>query len=184
MNLPRTILGCSLLACTITLMSACSVRADTSGDQTMTHATVTMHRSTCFGNCPSYTVVMQPDGQTSFTGHAHVRTKDASGHVGPTQIAAIDAALQKAEFATLHDSYVSRDDGCEMVMSDMPGVTITAADAAGGKTVHFYGGCTGAVADAARPRIEQLAKTIDQQLNTAQWIGTPAAPGVSETSER
>lgn len=184
MHLPRTIFGCSLFACVILLLSACSVRADTTGNQTMTDLTLTMHRSACFGNCPSYTVVMQPDGQVHFTGQAHVSTKEASGHANPTQIAAIEAALQKAKFSTLNSSYVSRDDGCEVVMSDMPGVTITVADAAGSKTVNFYNGCDGAVADAVRPRIEQLAKTIDQQLNTAEWIGKPTAPGAGETSER
>ena len=184
MSILRTVLGGSLLACTISLLAACSVRADTAGEQTMTQATVTLHRSTCFGNCPSYTVVMQPDGQISFTGHAHVRTKEASSHANAMQIAAIEAALQKAEFAKLHSSYVSRADGCEMVMSDMPGVTITVADSNSSKSVDFYDGCTGVVADAVRPRIAQLAKTIDQQLDTAQWIGKPAAPGVNETSER
>ncbi|MEO7068365.1 MAG: DUF6438 domain-containing protein [Rhodanobacter sp.] len=184
MRLSCTAIGHVLLACSIVLVAACSAHAGSTVDQPATHSTITMHRSTCFGICPSYTVVLQPDGQVRFTGEAHVSTKDASGHANATQIAAIEAALQKAEFATLNSSYVSRDDGCEMVMSDMPGVTITVANASGSKTVDFYYGCDGAIANAVRPRIEQLAKTIDQQLNTAQWIGTPAAPGVRETTDR
>ncbi len=35
----------------------------------------------------------------------------------------------------------------------------------------------GTAASKVRPRIDQLASTIDRQLDTARWIGKPAAPG-------
>ena len=93
-------------------------------------------------------------------------------------------AVKQAGLRSMRDSYTGSDDGCEMVMSDQPGVKITVVDAEGSKTVDFYNGCTGAVADAVRPRIEQLARSIDQQLDTARWIGKPAATGGIEKADR
>ncbi len=63
------------------------------------------------------------------------------------------------------------------LMMDMNGVKITVATTHGSKTVNFYYGCRGAIASKVRPRIDQLASTIDRQLDTARWIGKPAAPG-------
>lgn len=184
MNPARTLFTRGLFAATALLLGACAVRADAAADQPMHEATITLQRSTCFGNCPSYTVTVTPEGQVSFTGHAHVQTRQAESHVTPAQIANIAVALKQARLHSMHDSYTSSDDGCEMVMSDQPGIRITVADAAGSKTVDFYLGCTGAAADAVRPRIEQLAHSIDQQLDTAHWIGKPSAPGDLEKADR
>jgi hypothetical protein len=35
-----------------------------------------------------------------------------------------------------------------------------------------------------KPKLEQLASTIDQQLGTARWIGKPAPPGAVEHADR
>ncbi|OOG45560.1 DUF6438 domain-containing protein [Rhodanobacter sp. C01] len=172
----RTVIRC-LLVCTTTWLGAGVVRADTGRDQPMHDAGITLQRSTCFGNCPGYSVTVTQDGRVSFEGHAHVQTDNADGRVTPMQVANILAAVDQAGFRSMRDSYVSHDDGCEMVMSDQSGVKITIVDAAGSKTVDFYNGCTGATADAVRSRIEQLARIIDQQLGTARWIGKPVAPG-------
>ena len=184
MNPARTLFTRGLFAATSLLLGACAVRADAAPEQPMHEATVTLQRSTCFGNCPAYTVTVTPDGQVSFTGHAYVKTHQASGRATSAQLAAVFGALEQAGLRSMRDRYASRDDGCEMVMSDQPGIKITVADAAGSKTVEFYFGCTGAAADAVRPRIEQLAHSIDQQLDTARWIGKPSAPGDIEKADR
>lgn len=172
----RTVIRC-LLVCAATWPGAGVVHADTGRDQPMHNLSITLQRSTCFGNCPGYSVTVTPDGRVSFEGHAHVQTGNADGHATPMQVANILTAVEQAGLRSMRDSYVSHDDGCEMVMSDQSGVKITVVDAAGSKTVDFYNGCTGAMADAVRSRIERLARIIDQQLGTTRWIGKPVAPG-------
>ncbi|WP_426702281.1 DUF6438 domain-containing protein [Rhodanobacter sp. Col0626] len=174
----------SLAVCAILSTSACAVRADAGTDPAVHDASVTLQRSTCFGNCPAYTVTMAADGQIRFVGHSHVQTGAASDRATPTRRANIFAALKQAGFDAMQPSYVSHDDGCETVMTDQPGIKITVTGSAGSKTVDFYLGCTGAVADAVRPRIRQLADSIDRQLDTARWIGKPAAPGAVDKPER
>ncbi len=159
-------------------LGACVLRANTGGGQSMPETSVTLERSTCFGNCPAYSVMVTADGKVSFTGHAYVQTST------PAQFAAIHNALMGADFDSMHPSYASRNDGCSMMMSDQPGIKITVNDASGSRSVDFYFGCTGPLADAVRPRIEQLANSIDQQLDTRRWIGTPKVPGAVEHTER
>lgn len=175
----RGLLGCSML-----WLGACAVREAAASGSTMPEASVTLERSTCLGNCPAYGVTAGADGRVSFTGRAHVQTMRATGHATPAQLAAMHDALVRADFEAMHASYTSRNDGCEMIMSDQPGIKISVVDAQGSRSVDFYFGCTGAVADAVRPRIEELAKTIDRQLDTRRWIGTPNAPGTVEQAER
>lgn len=182
--LVRKLLWRSLSTGATLLLGACAMRADAMPDQSIPGASVTLQRTSCFGSCPSYTVTVTQEGQVSFQGHTHVRTANASGHAAPARVANIFSAVKQARLRSMRDSYVARDDGCEVVMSDQPGVKITVVDATGSKTVDFYNGCTGAVANAVRSRIEQLAKSIDEQLDTARWIGKPATPGGVGKAER
>jgi hypothetical protein len=177
-------LVCTSLVAAAIALDTCTARADATADKPMTHASVTLRRTTCFGNCPGYTVTLAASGQVSFVGQAHVQTRQAEGRATPAQAAAIMAAVKRSGMHAMQDSYTSRNDGCEMMMSDQPGVKITVTDTAGSKTVDFYNGCEGAVADAVKPKLEQLAKTIDEQLSTARWIGKAAAPGPMEPVDR
>jgi Domain of unknown function (DUF6438) len=174
----RGLLGCSMLA-----LGACAVRANSSTPP-LPESSVTLERSTCFGNCPAYRVTVAADGQVAFTGQAHVQTMQATGHATPAQLAAIHDALARANFDAMRASYAGRDDGCDMIMSDQPGIRITVDSSSGDRSVDFYLGCTGPLADAVRPRIEHLANSIDQQLDTRRWVGTPKAPGAVEEVER
>src|SRR3546814_2220508 len=72
--------------------------------------------------CPAYRVTVNPDGQVTFTGQAHVQTTQATGQATPDQLAVIHDALARADFDAMRASYVSRDDGCDMIMTDQPGI--------------------------------------------------------------
>ena len=173
-----------LLGCSVLWLGACAVRATTGSAQPMPGSSVTLERTTCFGNCPAYRVTVTADGKVSFTGHARVQTMQATGQATPAQLAAIHDALARADFDAMQASYVSREDGCSMIMTDQPGIKITVDRPGGSHSVDFYLGCTGPLAEAVRPRIEQLAKSIDEQLGTRRWIGTPKAPGTVEHADR
>lgn len=184
MHLARILLTRTSMVAVVLALGACAVRADSNANKPMNDASVTLQRTTCFGNCPGYTVTLVPSGQVSFVGQAYVQTKQAQGHATPAQAATIMQAVKRSGLQAMQDSYTSRNDGCEAMMSDQPGIRITVSSADESKTVDFYSGCEGAVADAVKPRLEQLAKTIDEQLGTARWIGKPTAPGVVEQVDR
>lgn len=104
-----------------------------------------------------------------------MQTAHAEGHATADQLASIQHALTGSGFAAMKSSYTPSNDGCEMVMSDQPGVKITVSDATASMTMDFCEGCRGAAADAVRPLIEQLAQRIDEALQSAPWIGKPDA---------
>ncbi|MCW8808623.1 MAG: DUF6438 domain-containing protein [Rhodanobacter sp.] len=169
----------SLVAGSALLLAACALQAAPGTKPAAMPATmVTMLRTTCFGACPSYRVTLTTDGHITFDGLAHVQTMSPVGaQATPKQIAAVRAALQEADLRALRDSYTTREDGCRPLRMDMNGVRITISDTEGSKTVDFYYGCHGAIADQVRPRIDKLAHTIDEQLGTARWIGKPTGLG-------
>ena len=157
------------LICLLASLGACAAHADARPDDSpAAGTTVTLERSVCFGFCPSYTVTVDADGQVDFTGREHVQTPQAHEQVSPERVAAILAAVEQADFRSLKENYVNQDDGCANMATDMPSARITVADASGSKTVNFYYGCFGGIADTVKPRIDQLAKTIDEQLDTAR----------------
>ena len=162
------------------LLMACSTQAATGKHHHVASATmVSMERTTCFGMCPAYRVTLTTDGHVTFDGIAHVQTMGpVAAQATPARIKAVRAALNEADLRGLGDHYTTHEDGCSPLMMDMNGVKITINDARGSKTVDFYYGCRGAIANQVRPRIDKLASTIDQQLDTARWIGKPIGPGV------
>ncbi len=173
MHLPRLLAIAGIL-----LFAACNSHAGT-GATSPAAATmvVAMQRTTCFGPCPAYRVTLAEDGKITFTGIAFVQTKGTvSAQATPAEVAAIRRAIDAADLHSLRNHYTSRSDGCGPMMTDMKSVRITLGAAApgGSKTVDYSYGCRGALAAKVRPRIEQLAGTIDQQLDTARWIGKPA----------
>ena len=58
MNLALTALTRCLLAGTLVSLGACAASAGTTADPPKQQASVTLARSTCFGNCPGYTVTV------------------------------------------------------------------------------------------------------------------------------
>ncbi len=173
MHLPRLLAVAGIL-----LLAACNSHAGTRATAPAAAvALVAMQRTTCFGPCPAYRVTLAEDGKITFTGIAFVQTKGTvSAQATQAEVAANRHAIDAADLRSLHEHNRARSDGCAPMMTDMKSVQITVgADAAGGgKTVDYSYGCRGALAEQVRPRIEQLAGTIDQQLDTARWIGQPA----------
>ncbi|MDE2156006.1 MAG: hypothetical protein KGJ32_08980 [Xanthomonadaceae bacterium] len=162
------------------LLMACGTQAATGKHRGATSAPMlSMERTTCFGMCPAYRVTLTGGGHITFDGIAHVQTMGpASAQASPAQLKAVRAAIDQADLRSLGDHYTTHEDGCSPLMMDMNGVKITISDTHGSKTVNFYYGCRGAIANRVRPRIDKLADTIDQQLDTARWIGKPGGPGI------
>lgn len=168
MSLLRCLILCGALP-----LAACT-NATRAGEASA-QPTVTLQRTSCFGSCPAYTVSVSPDRQVAFQGQTRAQATSANVRIDDARYDAVLAAVRQADLASMRDSYVAHGNGCEQVATDMPGIRITVADARGSKSVNFYLGCRGQEADAVRPRIEALARTIDQQLDTARWIGQGSA---------
>lgn len=126
-----------------------------------------------------YIVTVTADGQVHFEGGAFVPTRRAHYRIDAAKLEAIVAAIKQADFNDLRDSYDSPQDACVTYMTDTPVMKITVADTKGSKSVRFTYGCLATTPPTARPRIIQLGRTIDQQLDVHRWLDAPAAPGTT-----
>jgi hypothetical protein len=103
---------------------------------------IAFETSPCFGACPVYTVIVQPDGRGTFEGKRFtkvtgVREFDA-GADGYRRFAAA-LAPYRPEVERL---WQPGKPGCEMAPTDMPGVDVRWSEASGGSQhLTFYYGC-------------------------------------------
>jgi hypothetical protein len=165
------------VAVALVVATTCSLHAAPEQSAALSRS-ITLQRSGCIGSCPNYTVTATPDGNVVFKGHAHVLATNARHRVDRTVYNNIAVTLERANFRSLQSSYVSQHDGCTSVAVGQPGMKITFVKAGRSKTVEFNEGCVGPAADAVRPVIERLARIIDRQLDTPQWIGKSETAGL------
>ncbi len=158
---------------------------------------VRLERSACFGRCPAYIVTVAAGGQVTFQGQRDVRTPSASVVLERVRVQALVEALNAAGFREMRDRYETEADGCGMISTDAPTVTITADFDGQTKTIRHYLGC-GSVARSPRsnsitpetppafrpvpppPRLPcpyplqlfDLETRIDEIVGTEQWTGT------------
>ena len=131
---------------------------------------VYLARSACHGTCPVYEIEVFSDGRVRYTGEEHVKASGThEARISPDAVRQLAAAMQAARFDTLRSSYQDADDGCDMLHTDAPSITIGMKR--GGRTtgVNYYGGCSGPTVPSAR--IRGLADTIDRIAGTQAFIG-------------
>ena len=99
--------------------------------------------TSCLGDCPTYRVAIDQDGNVEFDGRRCVARHGKYSHrIAPSEARAIYDALSATEFGRLRESYASQQDGCELI-TDGPSsdwlVTVDGEE----KRVRHYKGCLG-----------------------------------------
>ena len=131
--------------------------------------TVTLERTSCFGACPAYTVVIKSSGTVRFNGKSDVAAKgEKQGKVTVSDLEFLGTAIKRADFYQLRDSYAKTSDGCKEVWTDNPSLVIKVTSGTNTKSVTYYFGCRGPL---VLSTISWLADTIDEIAGTSQWVG-------------
>jgi hypothetical protein len=138
---------------------------------------LTFERSECYGTCPAYKVTISRDGALMYEGKSFVKTK---GSVRATltkeQLSKLYAALVRARYFSLRDSYSTVRDGYNSG-SDSPWAYLTVRMNGKRKSISHYYGCYPATDDrrliSDLKRLVDLEVEIDRIINIDQWIGTP-----------
>jgi Domain of unknown function (DUF6438) len=134
-----------------------------------TVSSVVMHRSGCYGPCPSYTLRVSPSGNVEFDGEMHVKNPGHhTGHISSQDFAFMVEAIERIDFFDLRSAYVFEKDGCPQHWTDNPTVDIVVTRDGKAKRVTYYFGCRGL---SIGKRISWLASTIDEVAHSAQWVG-------------
>jgi Domain of unknown function (DUF6438)/Ankyrin repeat len=122
---------------------------------------ITLRRTTCFGECPDYTVSIDGHGNVTYEGRRFVRV--TGKQVARIDRAAVQALLdefERIEFFSLKDKYTAR-------ITDLPTTYVTLVLGDRSKTVEDYHGAPKALRD--------LERHIDEAAGVQRWIRIDAA---------
>ncbi|MEM9569863.1 MAG: DUF6438 domain-containing protein [Pseudomonadota bacterium] len=122
---------------------------------------VTLDRSFCFGNCPSYAVTIRSSGEVEYCGEGFVEMLgEHRKTISVAAVAELASFLENARFFELRDGYIGR-------VSDQPAYQVSVQMNGHTKTVLNY---AGEFAD--MPSIvTQIEDAIDHTAETSTWIG-------------
>jgi ankyrin repeat protein len=121
---------------------------------------MTLSRSGCFGNCPSYSIEIRGDGAVLFSGESFVVvTGQHRDHLSAEQVSEILDAFRGAEYLSLKNDY-------SYSATDNPTYTTSLQVGAVSKSVRDYLGLEAGMPQA----VSDLEETIDRVSDTTKWI--------------
>jgi hypothetical protein len=126
---------------------------------------VTLERTSCFGECPIYSVNIDALGNVVYNGTKFVRVDGRqTGRIPPSRVAAIAETAERIGFFELHDRYrsIRNPDGTTTEVTDLPTTFVTITRDGRTKRVEDYVG--------APDGLRQLERQIDEAAHTKQWI--------------
>ncbi|HEY1905878.1 MAG TPA: DUF6438 domain-containing protein [Myxococcaceae bacterium] len=125
---------------------------------------MTIERTTCFGTCPGYRVVVFKDGRMEYAGEVYVKALgQAQARLGARELTEIRRAFSEAGFCRLDPKYVRFD------VTDNPSVITSFSGCDPPLAVDHYHGDKRAPATLA-----ELEDRLDGILRTDRWVGTEA----------
>lgn len=154
----------------VILMAGCPARP--TGNET--EVSIQMERTACYGKCPVYTLTIEPNGNVTFEGRQYTSTVGkAEAKLEREKIVELIAAIHKADYFSLNDSYVDESDGCPVTATDSPSVHLKIRLGSYERSTRHYYGCL-EKADGYRPypaELTELEKRINEIAGTNRWIG-------------
>jgi hypothetical protein len=126
---------------------------------------ITLTRSTCFGECPAYSVTIDAKGNVTYVGKKFVRVAGRqTDRIPVARVAALAATVDRIRFFELDERYrfVRTPDGGHISVTDLPTTFVDVTSAGRSKHVEDYLG--------APESLKQLEKQIDETARTKRWI--------------
>ncbi|GAC1629074.1 MAG: hypothetical protein NVS9B10_19750 [Nevskia sp.] len=132
---------------------------------------IRLHRSGCFGRCPSYSVRIRADDSVEFSAERFTAaTGVQQGTALPSKLQALRDLLRQPGIASLNGDYTTANTkNCGRWATDFPSVTIEIMAGAFPRRIEHYLGCEG-----APKALYALEQAIDEAAGSDRWIGAAA----------
>jgi hypothetical protein len=126
---------------------------------------ITLERTGCYGECPTYTLAISADGTVIFSGFYAVTIDGVSrwkrsgvirSRISQEQQHQLIAEFEKANYFSLQDSYRDARDGCPTYATDSSSAYTSIQINGRKKSVEHYLGCLYSGRDFARSRMSWL----------------------------
>jgi hypothetical protein len=127
---------------------------------------VMMIRTTCYGTCPAYQVIVDYDGHVGFVGTDYVAECEASAMIDQQQLQSLKRLFDDKHFFELKDAYTHEDwtDNPSVELVYQPNADRYQASVGRSKRVEHYHGD-----DSAPAALSELEDEVDRILGTARW---------------
>jgi hypothetical protein len=126
---------------------------------------IKLERTSCFGECPVYTVSIDARGNVRYEGAQFVRVEGRqTDRIPVSRVAALLETAERIGFFELRDQYryIRNPDGTETIVTDLPTAFVTVTRAGRTKRIEDYVGA---------PRgLKELEQQIDETARTKRWI--------------
>jgi hypothetical protein len=126
---------------------------------------ITLERSLCLGDCPSYAVQIAGDGRVFWRGGQCVAEKgERKARIAPAEVQALVGKFRDAGYFDLKDRYAA-------AITDQPTYRTSIRFDGRSKSVSDYAGAMAGMPKA----VTALEDAIDKAAGTARWIGRRGA---------
>lgn len=174
---------CLLVSCVNSTSQTENVNKTQTLENSKTELNLKMVRTPCFGNCPVYTLTIEPDGKFFLDdvksiekGELVTKIKHFENKLTEEKVKQIIAEIDKADFFNLKNSYTGDSGNCPAYWTDSPTVTLSISLKGKEKTIPHYLGCEENYNPADKGKIYpqqlfNLENKIDEIVETKRWIG-------------
>jgi hypothetical protein len=166
-----------LLLCPVLVITASRSKPQTNdlsalSDSDLSAVTITMERTPCYGDCPSYVLTIKGNGTVQYVGRDNVSIKGTrQGTIKLEAIRSLMSEFARAGFLSISNDYSTVSCKCGFC-TDMPtAITTLQVKDTNHSLTHYYG-CRCA------PRfLFGLETAIDKSANVEQWTGDVSKNG-------
>lgn len=130
---------------------------------------ITLQRSSCYGTCPAYEVIVFGDGTLVFNGYRDVKTiGPTKSRIDKSQLLNLLSAFRDFGYYNVEAHLNEKGKDCPEYWTDNPTASTSIRVSGHYKELTHYYGCQGAkIAEKATA----LESKIDEILGTTKWIG-------------
>jgi len=154
-----------LLWCLLVAVGLATTPAPTAAQDVPNDFVIKLERTSCFGECPVYSVSIDAVGNVTYEGTKFVRVEGRqTDRIQVSRVAALLATAERIGFFDLRDQYrtIRNPDGTETIVTDLPTAFVTITGGGQSKRVEDYIG--------APQALKQLEQLIDDTAGTKRWI--------------
>jgi hypothetical protein len=126
---------------------------------------ITMERTSCYGTCPVYTLMIKGDGTVTYEGRDFVKVKGKQvSHISQDKVRELVEKFHKIEYFSLEDSYTYKlnVNGSRILVHDLPTTKTSMTIEGKTKNVDNYYG--------APEKLKELEDLIDEVCNSKMWV--------------
>ena len=149
----------SVSALIITLIS-CSHPKTMMNSRDISNDTLMLQRTVCFGNCPSYKLIIYGTGKVEYEGFKYSKIEGkVSSEIPIDSVKTLIREIEEAELFTWNNEYQRQD------ATDLPSAWVTVTINGRTKLIKHYRG------DSTAPqKLTEIERRMDEITNSEQWI--------------